>query len=247
MGTVPLIGITTADRGEELVTSAWYESSYSVPAQYVDAIRRAGGSAVLLPPGESDWRPWVGAVDGFVVMGGRDVAAATYGGDGSHPAQQEPQVDRDTTELALTRHIVSGLRPALFVCRGVQVLNIAMGGTLHPHIRDLLDEDMHRGDGDGDGWMYHAVEVEAGSQLAKAMDTEAVCTASGHHQAVDEIGEGLQVVARAADGIVEALEVVGSTWLVGVQWHPEVSAATDPSQQGLFDALVEAAQARHEG
>lgn len=237
----PLIGITSADRDEELVTSPWYDASFSVPAEYVDAIRRAGGNPVLLPPGEQDWSRWLDMLDGVVVTGGSDVAADLYGGDPDHPQQQKPRTDRDHTELALARHLLAGSIPTLFVCRGIQVLNVAAGGTLHQHIADSLEEDIHRLE--GEGWIYHDIEVKPDSLAAKAMGSEVVAGATGHHQAIDQLGAGLEPVGWAADGVIEAVEVESETWLVGVQWHPEVSAATDPTQQGLFDALVAATAA----
>ncbi len=234
----PLIGITAADRDEELVTSPWYAASFSVPSEYVDAVRRGGGNPVLLPPGEEDWSHWLDVLDGVIITGGSDVAAEAYGGDPDHPKQEKPRVDRDTTELALARQLVAGSIPTLFVCRGIQVLNVATGGTLHQHVADSLEEDIHRLE--GEGWVYHDIEVKAGSLTAKAMGEDVVSGATGHHQAIDRLGAGLEPVGWAADGVVEAVEVTSDTWLVGVQWHPEVTAASDATQQGLFDALVAA-------
>ncbi len=234
----PLIGITAADRDEELVTSPWYAASFSVPSEYVDAVRRGGGNPVLLPPGEEDWSHWLDVLDGVIITGGSDVAAEAYGGDPDHPKQEKPRVDRDTTELALARQLVAGSIPTLFVCRGIQVLNVATGGTLHQHVADSLEEDIHRIE--GEGWTYHDIEVKAGSLVAKAMGTDVVSGATGHHQAIDRLGTGLEPVGWAADGVIEAVEVTSETWLVGVQWHPEVTAGSDATQQGLFDALVAA-------
>ena len=235
----PIIGITSADRSEELAATVWYDENYSVPASYVDAVRRAGGNPVMLPPGESQWSRWLEFLDGVIVTGGGDVDSRLYGGDPAHPKQQAALVDRDETELALTRNLLEGTVPALFVCRGLQVLNVAMGGSLHQHLADTLDADMHRLD--GDGWAYHDSEIKPGSLTAKAMGVAVASGASGHHQAIDRVGDGLVPVAWAADGVVEAAEVEGDSWLVGVQWHPEVTADRDAAQQGLFDALVAAA------
>ena len=237
----PLIGITTTDRDEALATSAWYDSIYSVPAHYVDAVRRAGGNPVFLPPGEQDWARWLDVIDGVLVTGGADVAADLYGGDPAHPRQEKPRVDRDTTELTLARELIDGSLPALFVCRGIQVLNVAMGGTINQHLADSLDDDIHRGE--GEGWIYHEIDLKPGSLTAKAMGTEQAQGATGHHQAIDGLAPGLEPVGWAADGTIEAVELDGTTWLVGVQWHPEVNAHEDAAQQGLFDGLVAAARA----
>jgi putative glutamine amidotransferase len=241
MKSRPLIGITTTDRDEELTTTAWYDAVYSMPADYVDAVRRAGGNPVLLPPGEEEWAGWLDVVDGFLVTGGADVAADHYGGDPDHPKQEKPRLDRDETELALAKHLIGGSVPALFVCRGIQVLNVALGGTVNQHLADSLDEDIHRGE--SEGWVYHEVEMKPGSLAAEAMGTVRAQGATGHHQSIDGLGRGLEPVGWAADGTIEAVELGGPTWLVGVQWHPEVSAREDAAQQGLFDGLVTAARA----
>jgi putative glutamine amidotransferase len=118
---------------------------------------------------------------------------------------------------------------------------VALGGTLHEHIPDVQDRDIHRS-AEG-GWTVQTVGVDADSQLASIMAATEVETYSGHHQAVKDIAEGLTVTATAADGIVEGLELAGHPWFVAVQWHPEITADHDPTQQRLFDALVEAASA----
>lgn len=245
MESRPLIGITTTDRDEELTTTAWYDAVYSMPAHYVDAVRRAGGNPVLLPPGEQEWASWLDVVDGFLVTGGADVAADHYGGDPAHPKQEKPRIDRDETELALARHLIDGLTPALFVCRGIQVLNVAMGGTVNQHLADSLDVDIHRGE--SEGWIYHEVEMKPGSLVAEAMGADRAQGATGHHQAIDLLAPGLEPVGWAADRTIEAVELGGPTWLVGVQWHPEVNAHEDAAQQGLFDGLVSAARAQRSG
>ena len=240
--TGPLIGITTTGRSEEVLSTPYYESAFVVPTSYVDATRRAGGVPVLLPPGDTDWQRWLGMCDGFILTGGGDVAPVHYGGDPDHPRQEPERAERDATELALAQELLGGDTPALFVCRGVQIMNVAAGGTLHQHVADTLDEDMHRID--GEGWAYHDSDVVPGTKTAKAVGAGPSRAASGHHQAIDRLGANLVVAATATDGVIEAIEADSPTWLVGVQWHPEVTAADDPTQQGLFDALVAEAAAR---
>jgi len=129
-------------------------------------------------------------------------------------------------------------KPVLCICRGMQVLNVALGGTLHAHIPDIREQDIHRSK---EGlWTLHDCNVKVNSELAQIMGTENVNTYSGHHQAVNQVADHLQEVATAPDGIIEAVMAPDHPWLVGVQWHPEKSAATDPTQQGLFDAVVAA-------
>lgn len=231
----PVIGITTYGRLEHPMPSDHYAEHYSAPVQYVQAVRRAGGVPVLLAPDEQRWERWLDAVDAVVVSGGADVEPVHYKG-GPHPDVTEFDAGRDATELALTRAIIEVEIPGLFVCRGMQILNVALGGTLHPHIPDLGAGDIHR---DGAGlWTYHDISATEGSRVAKAMGTDSAKPCSGHHQALDRIADDLVVSATAPDGIPEAVEYRGSPWIVGVQWHPEVSALDDPTQQGIFDALV---------
>lgn len=230
-----MIGLTTYGHVERPVPSDHYEQHYSVPVVYVRAIRRAGGVPVLLPPGEENVEVWLDRVDAVVVAGGTDVDPGRYGSTRA-PAIQPAELERDTSEFALARSVLDRDVPTLFVCRGMQVLNVALGGTLHAHIPELGIGDIHR---DPDGlWALHDVDAVEGSRVAEAMKSVSVATYSGHHQAVDRVADGLTVTAKAPDGIVEALEVDSTDWTVGVQWHPEVSAATDHTQQGLFDAVV---------
>ncbi len=232
----PVIGITTYDRAERPSPTEHYAAHYSVPTEYVDAVRRAGGVAVLLPPGEENWTRWMDIVDGVVIAGGTDISPERYGGNSDHPLVSAKSVARDESELALATALVNSEIPSLFVCRGMQVLNVALGGTLHAHLPDVIDDDIHR---DEDGfWTTHVVDVTVNSRLANAMRTEQVTTYSGHHQALDRLSEALTITAVAPDGIIEAVEVQDHPWLVAVQWHPEVSAAIDPTQQALFDALI---------
>jgi len=236
----PLIGITTYGRDERKIKTFYYDEFYYLPALYVDAVRRAGGTPVLLPPGGSDLQESLAAIDGLIVAGGGDVQPARYQGQDGHNSLAGIDVDRDASEIDLLRQ-ATGMhsRPTLCICRGMQILNVALGGTLYEHIPDVREEDIHRA-GDG-GWTKHRIQVAAGSFLSQVMDATSVETYSGHHQAVKDVGQGLVVVARAADEIPEALELQGHPWLVAVQWHPEMSAASQPSQQRIFDSLVTAA------
>lgn len=236
----PIIGITTYGRNESRVESTHYDDHYMIPADYVDAVRRAGGVPVLLPPGEPQWRAWLDVIDGIIVSGGSDVVPTEYGGNSEHPDLTVHDLPRDETELALTKMILAEEKtPTLFICRGMQVLNIAAGGSLHEHIPDIRPDDIHRG-ADG-GWSIQQVDVDPASFLHRVMGEETAVTYSGHHQAVKELGKRLTVSSTAPDGIVEAIENKSHPWLLGVQWHPEKSAASDPSQQKLFDELVQAA------
>lgn len=237
----PLIGITAYGRFERPVPSEHYTEHYTVPFVYVASVRRAGGVPVIVPPGNPLGDGWLDRLDGMVVSGGADVDPALYGAERTEVVQS-PDLERDEMELALTRLLIARDVPSLFVCRGMQMLNVAFGGTLHAHIPDLGFGDIHRG-ADG-GWSTHLVRAEAGSRVAEAMGTVEATPYSGHHQAVDSVPDTLTVTATAPDGLVEALEAPDNRWIVGVQWHPEVTAGEDPGQQGLFDRLVSEASGR---
>ena len=238
----PVIGLTTYGRYELKVESNLYDEYFAIPTQYVDAVRRAGGTAILLPPGETDWQNILSWIDGIILIGGSDINPVRYGGNHEHPHLTGLDSERDESELALARLLPTTTLPTLAICRGMQVVNVALGGSILEHIPDSVDKDIHRS-AEG-GWQVQALTADKDSQLAKTMQALDVETYSGHHQAVKEIGEGLCVTACAADGIVEALELAGHPWFVAVQWHPEMSAATDETQQRLFDDLVKAARAR---
>lgn len=232
----PVIGITTYGRTEHPAPSEHYAEHYTVPTAYVDAVRRAGGVPVLLPPGEDHWESWIDAVDGIILSGGTDVAPRHYGGD---PADERIEVssdERDDTEMALCRALADSTTPTLLICRGPQVLNVALGGTLHAHLPDVITLDIHR---DHAGmWTTHDVEATPGSLVARAMGTPHATTYSGHHQGIDQVAARLTVSAVAPDGIIEAIELPDHPWLIGVQWHPEVTAHSDSTQQALFDDLI---------
>jgi putative glutamine amidotransferase len=225
-----LVGITTyppnaADR-------------YELPQEYVAAVRRAGAVPVLIAPGEPRPDDLLDRLDAVVLAGGGDIDPARWGGD-NHPAIEFVDPDRDDLELALAQRILSDGVPTLAICRGLQVVNTALGGTLHPHLPDAVTTDEpHRRE---PKWSHtHRVSVDPGSLVARTMGTEAVEPACWHHQAIDRLGTGLAVTARSPDGVIEAVELAGHPWMAAVQWHPEMTAADDAAQQRLFDGLVEA-------
>ena len=234
----PLIGITTYGRDKD--------GRFALPVEYVEAVRRGGGVPVLLPPGDARVEELVERLDGFVLSGGGDVDPVRYGGDVSDPRIERVDGERDAFELALARAVVERRVPALSICRGCQVMNVALGGTLHEHLPDAVGETIaHRpASEDADEGTRHAVEVEGGSRLAAMMGTMRPSPVSWHHQAPDRVAPALRIAARAADGTLEALELPEHPWLVAVQWHPEMSAAEDADQQRIFDGLVEAARQR---
>lgn len=211
---------------------------YSVPIDYVKAVQRAGARVVLLPPGD----PGVlDLVDGLVLAGGGDIDPARYGG-ASHPKLYGIDTERDEFECAIATRALEEKLPLLAICRGLQVVNCARGGTLHPHLEDVPGLGAHR-EAIGKS-VGHEVVAAAGSRLRDVVGEERFPIRSSHHQAVDRPGTGLVVSARAEDGTIEALDVDGNPDALAVQWHPEESAADDPRQQKLFDWLVARAAAR---
>lgn len=236
----PLIGITCYGRHETQVESRHYDAHYTLPALYVDAVRRAGGTPVIVPPVDTDWDGLIARLDGFIIAGGADIDPMHYDGNTNHPDLTDLAPDRDIAELGLVKALMQhGKRPTLLICRGMQVANIVAGGTMTEHIPDIRTPDIHRDD--TGGWTVQPVAVEQGTALAKAMAAMQVETYSGHHQAVAKVGQDLVVNAVAPDGIIEGLELPGHPFFLAVQWHPEMSAANDATQQNLFGALVEAA------
>jgi putative glutamine amidotransferase len=233
-GPPPRIGITTYGRNDE--------GRFTLPAKYVDAVRRAAGLPLLLPPGEPFLDEWLALVDALILTGGPDVDPDLYRG-AKHPEVYGIDRERDASDIKLARHAVETKMPALCICRGAQVLNVALGGTLVEHLPDVVgDKVPHRGK--ERAYVPHAVRIDAGSRLAKLLDATEMSPASSHHQAIRDAGRGLDVVARAPDGTIEAVEMRDHPWLFAVQWHPEYTAAEDAQQQKLFDALVDAARRR---
>ena len=236
MASRPLIGITTKGRDGE--------GRLKLNARYVDAVRRAAGVPILLPPGEGDVDAVLDAVDGLILTGGGDLDPAHYGGS-YHSTIYDVDAERDASELAIARAVAAGGVPTFGICRGAQVLNVALGGTLVEHLPDEVGDTLTHAPAPGaTDYERHGVAVDAGSRLAAALGATSCETLSWHHQAVRRVAPGLEVVARAEDGTVEGFEKRDHPFLVAVQWHPEASAADDGSQQRLFDALVAAAARR---
>ena len=236
MSAPPLIAVVAYHLAPGRVTR-WPEGGYGVPGPYLDGLRRAGARSLLMPPGEpGDPAELLARSDGLLLVGGGDVDPATYGGaDDDHVYGVEP--DRDALELAVIHEADTTGMPTLCICRGFQVMNVAFGGTLHPHLPDL-EGTIEHGVPVADEQTMHDVTVADGSRLAAALGAETVACSSHHHQGIDRVGEGLRASAWSEDDLVEGLERDGESWLVGVQWHPEDTAATDPRQQALFDGFV---------
>ena len=204
-----------------------------------DALRQAGARTAIVAPGEmADPAELLEPFDGLLLVGGGDVDPVRYGAErGAHNYGVDPE--RDAFEIALLHAADRAAMPTLCICRGAQVLNVAFGGTLHQHLPDIEGLLKHGVPLEGTETM-HDVEAAQETKLGGATTVSTLRCSSHHHQGIADVGAGLTVAARSSDGLVEAIErdMTEPGWLVGVQWHPEETAPTDPSQQALFDALV---------
>lgn len=237
----PRIGITTTPSSHISVTLDIPRPIVSLDVAYVDAVTVAGGVPVLLPTVDDGLADDVmGALDGLILSGGGDVNPACYGAE---PAPETGGVDpaRDAFELAALAAAEDRGLPVLAVCRGMQVLNVAHGGTLLQHVPDVTHTE-HK---DVEHWNVSAnpVTVERGSQLHDLCGGTHLTVNSLHHQAIDELGSGLRVTALDEDDIVEAVEPIGDERVIGVQWHPELLIA-EPEHEALFVWLVNRARSR---
>lgn len=231
----PVIGLTTyLDQAQ---TGVWDVRAGFLPAGYFQGITAAGGVAMLLPPQPVDpdiAERVLDCLDGLLLTGGKDIDPAAYG-QKPHPATDDPVCQRDAWEFTLLRAALKRRLPVLGICRGAQVLNVALGGTLHQHLPDVVGHHGHRA---GNAvFTTLPVRTVPGSRLA-ALIGDTIDAQCYHHQAIAEVGEGLMVSARDADGVAEALELPGDGFALAVQWHPEESL----DDLRLFSAIVEAAR-----
>jgi putative glutamine amidotransferase len=234
----PLVAFTTYHLGPGQVRD--WDGAYALPASYADALHRAGARTVLLPSGQpSAAEELLAPFDGLLLAGGGDLDPARYGA-APHPALDRVDPDRDELELELARAAVRLGMPVLGICRGMQVLSVAFGGTLVQHLPDLPGLAVHRNETKD---ARHGLRVEPGSRLAAALGQVEVEVLSDHHQALDRLGEGFRAVAWSPDGLVEAIER-DQGWTVGVLWHPESTAHADPAQHALVRAFVAEAAGR---
>jgi putative glutamine amidotransferase len=231
----PVIGLTTYLNQAQ--TGVWDVQASFLPAVYFQGVTAAGGAAVLLPPQpvDSDIAERVlDSVDGLLITGGKDVDPAVYGQQ-RHPATDEPGTQRDAWEFTLLHAALRRGLPVLGICRGAQVLNVALGGTLHQHLPDVIGHSGHRA---GNAvFTTLPVRTVPGTRLAGLVG-ECVDACCYHHQGIAELGDGLVVSAWDVDGVVEALELPGEAFVLAVQWHPEESL----DDLRLFSAIVQAAR-----
>jgi putative glutamine amidotransferase len=237
----PLVGLTARRLAAARVTN-WQTDGIGEREPYLARIRAAGGIPVLLsalPGAHDDVDDIVARLDAIVLTGGPDVDPIQYE-QRTHDATYGVDDVVDDFELPLAVAALDAGAPLLAICRGIQVLNVALGGTLHQHITELPGVEAHGRPSERGGELHHVVTLEAGSRLARVMGTTSPRVSCHHHQSLDRVGKGLRVVGRAGDGIVEAVELDADDdrFVLAVQWHPEDTAPHDTAQQALFDSLV---------
>ena len=236
----PLIGITTNP-----INAPDRHALDLLLSQIVSAVERAGGLPVLIPLelSEDSLRAIYARLDGVLIPGGGDVDPTTYNGDW-HEKIGGVDAERDRTEMTLARLAADDDKPYFGICRGAQVLNVALGGALYPDVSEHPGVERHTYyPGLPFDLRPHAIDIAPASTLERIVGGNSLSVNSLHHQAIRDVPPALKVVARAPDGVVEAVEVAGHPFALGVQWHPE-ALPDAPEMQALFQAFVAACRAR---
>jgi gamma-glutamyl-gamma-aminobutyrate hydrolase PuuD len=227
-----VIGVTSF--AERARWAAWDMPASVVPQRYLDKVLDAGAMPVILPA-VPDVAGVLARLDGLMLVGGGDLDPMRYGAV-PHPKNTRVNLARDDAEMALLDEALQQRLPILGICRGLQLLNVALGGTLHQHVPDVVGHARHSG---GDGiFTRHDVHLHPRCVLSRSLCRTTLEVSSLHHQAIDRLGTGLTPCAWSDDGLIEAVELEGHPFTVGVQWHPEAD-----EEVGVFTALVAAAAA----
>ncbi len=236
----PVIGITASidHRGPA------YGETYSLTRKYAEGVLRAGGTPLIVPHNldEEALHAVLGRLDGVLLSGGGDIDPALFSEE-THPATCGIEPDRDRVELTLVRWLVERDIPCLAICRGIQVLNVALGGTLVQDIPSQVPAAVpHSFDRQTTprNYLAHLVKIDPSSQLARIMRLEVAQTNSWHHQAIKQVADRLRVTAVAPDGVIEAVEIPEQRFTIGVQWHPEWLFEEMAEHRRLFEEVVRA-------
>ena len=241
----PVIGITPSPQHDEFSHGDFYR--FAMSDTYVRAVTAAGGVPIVLPPQKGIAEDLLDAIDGLLLSGGADVAPSRYGDADTHPDTYGVDPLRDEFEIELIAGARKRDMPVFCICRGIQILNVALGGTLYQHVPEQVPSDTpHRQHEAGipKEEIAHAVVPTPGGVLDQIFGHSPVGVNSFHHQAIREVADGLVVEAVSDDGLIEAVSVPGYRFMLGVQWHPEMMFERHPEQLAPFQSLVEAAAAR---
>lgn len=242
----PLIGVTSSElRRKKQVRLRRHgepaQTEMALGLTYLQAIVSAGGLPVIITPvPQAELEALLARLDGLVLSGGPDLDPRTYG-QAAHEQLGPTESHIDEFELSLCTAAVHANTPVLGICRGLQALNVAAGGTLHQHVPEVLPSEILHRHGQPGHIATHAVTIMPGSRLAALIGEQPLQVNSFHHQAIDRVAHDLRVVAHAADGLIEAIEGSGPGWLFGVQWHAE-ALTEQPRHLALFEGLVSAAR-----
>jgi len=245
----PIIGITATLKDDvDAVAERPLGRFVRADLDYVDGVMGAGGVPVVLPPAgdERSAEAVIQSLDGLLLSGGSDLDPGYYGEE-PVPELGVTLPERDAFEMTLVGLALRRGMPVFGICRGMQVLNVALGGTLYQDLPSQWERDLLKHRQDTPKWQpTHEVRVGDGAYIAEVMDREVVKVNSYHHQGVKDLAEGLLATGRSSDGVIEAVEAedVSERWLLGVQWHAEAMRGAGPQQESLFEAHVSAAE-RH--
>ncbi len=242
----PIIGVTaTLKQDSESVEQRPLGAFVRADLDYVDGVTGAGGVPVVLPPIVEATEEMVGGIDGLLLSGGSDLDPSYYGEE-PLPELGTTIPERDAFEVAILEHALERGMPVFGICRGLQVLNVALGGTLYQDLTSQLGDGSIAHRQQMPKWQWtHEVEVNGGSEIARVLETAELRVNSYHHQAIKDLAGGLVAVAYASDGVIEAVESpnLSKHWLVGVQWHAEAMRDVEGSEhRNLFSAHVAAAE-----
>ena len=234
----PIIGITANQ-----ISNLYGQPAVQLLQAYADAIAQAGGVPVVIPSSvaHGGWEALYARLDGILFSGGGDIAVDQFSGE-PHPRVDDVEPDRDSIELSLLRAAAEGGKPFLGICRGCQLVNVGLGGTLYTHIPDQLPGALdHAYPGNKRTVLVHEVQIEEGTKVANVLDEPIIKVNSHHHQGLKDIAPSLRVAGRAPDGLVEAVELPEHPFGLAVQWHPEWLTAQEHTRN-LFRRFVAAAE-----
>lgn len=242
MSRKPVIGITPTPMDDTQDHGSFHR--YTLADTYTRAIEAAGGIPLIIPPQDGNTSEILDVLDGLLISGGGDIDPAAYGASEVHEKTGGIHHGRDELELALAREALERDMPMFCICRGIQVLNVALGGTLYQDVADEFSADISHRQQDNKipkEEPGHDVSVQPDSLLARTYGQSTIAVNSFHHQSLKDVAPGLQVNGVAPDGTIEAVEHTGKTWVLGVQWHPEMMFAAHEEHLKPFTALVEQA------